>query len=142
MTPPIPTRKAPPEMRLPTPRHVALASFALGGATAVLGIAYATTEVHRPPQLERESVVALIERPLGWAMLVVGLWVVAAASTGVTRASAHAIAAVLHGAYLLALVATYVLAFPWQPLQGVALAIFGLVAHGGASLDYWRRGYR
>ena len=135
-------RLAPAGMRLPIPKHVTAASLALGLATIVLGIAYATTDVYRPPELEAQSVVALVERPLGWCMVLVGTWVVLAALAGAARASAHAIAAVLHGAYLFALLMTYVLAYPLQPLHGVALAVFGLVAHGGAGIDYWKRGYR
>ena len=129
-------------MKLPTPRHVTLASLVLGVATLVLGVGYATTEVYRVPELQAESVVALIEHPLGWLMIVSGAWVVLATITRTARASAHAVAAILHGAYLVALMATFVLAYPLQPVQGVALALFGLVAHGGASLDYWGRGWR
>lgn len=135
-------RLAPAGMRLPVPAHVVAASIALGVATTTLGIAYATTTVNRSPELEAKSVVALVERPLGWLMVIVGAWVVLAALSGAARSSAHAIAAVLHGAYLIALVATFVLAYPLQPLHGVALAVFGLVAHGGAAIDYWKRGYR
>lgn len=135
-------RLAPAGMRLPVPWHVIAASIVLGVATIVLGVAYATTEVNRAPALEAKSVVALIERPLGWLMVVIGAWVVLAAMAGTARASAHSIAAVLHGAYLVALLATFVLAYPLQPLHGVALAVFGLVAHGGAGIDYWKRGYR
>lgn len=136
------TRRAPAEMRLPVPRHVIVASLAMGLGTLVLGYGYVTTDVRRPPELERESVVALIEHPLGWAMIAAGAWVLLAVTTSRARASAHAIAAVLHGLYLLAISATFVLAYPLQPVQGVALALFGVVAHGGASLDYWKRGYR
>ena len=136
------TRKAPAEMRLPVPRHVAAASILMGLGSCVLGITYATTDVHRRPELEARSVVAVIERPLGWITLAIGLWVVCAALLGRSRASAHAVAAVAHGAYFIALAATYVLAFPYQPLPAVALALFGLIAHGGASLDYWQRGWR
>jgi CHASE2 domain-containing sensor protein len=129
-------------MRLPVPRHVAAASVLMGFATCVLGGAYATTDVYRRPELEARSVVAVIEEPLGWVTLAVGLWVVAAALLGRSRASAHAVAAVCHGAYFVAIAATYVLAFPYQPLPAVALALFGLIAHGGASIDYWQRGWR
>jgi len=135
-------RRAPADMRLPVPRHVILASLAMGVGTVVLGFAYATTSVYRRPELEARSVVAIIERPLGWAMIVVGLWVIAATVGRHTRASAHAVAAVLHGAYLAAIAATYLFAWPFQSLAGVALALFGCVAHGGAALDYWQRGYR
>ena len=129
-------------MRLPTPRHVWLATLTLGLGTLVLGFGYLTTKVYRVPELEEQSVVAVIERPLGGLMLVVGAWVFVAGLTGCGRAIAHAVAAILHGAYFVALAATYVLAYPLQPEQGVALGLFGLVAHGGASIDYWQRGWR
>lgn len=138
----IPTRRAPAAMRLPVPRHVAAASLVMGIGTVVLGIGYATTKVLRAPALEAKSVVAAIEVPLGWVMVAVGAWVTVAAIVGHGRASAHAIAAVVHGAYLLALVITFVIAYPLQPVQGVALALFGFIAHGGACLDYWQRGWR
>jgi hypothetical protein len=129
-------------MRLPVPRHVALASLAMGAASVILGVAYATGSVYRRPELEARSVVAIIEQPLGWALIAVGLWVIAAGAFRHTRASAHAVAAVLHGAYLAALAATYVLAYPLQSLAPVALALFACVAHGGGAIDYWQRGYR
>jgi hypothetical protein len=140
--PGIPTRKAPPDMRLPVPRYIRLSSAALGIATAVMGIGYATIQVYRRPALEAQSVVAVIEEPLGWAMFAAGLWVLAAALIGHGRASAHGVAAACHAAFLGAIAATYVIAYPLQPIQGVALALFGFIAHGGASLDYWQRGWR
>jgi hypothetical protein len=129
-------------MRLPVPRHVQAASVAMGVGTIVLGIAYATSSVYRRPELEDRSVVALIERPLGWLMIAVGVWVVIAAVIRHTRASAHAVAAVMHGGYLAAMAATFFLAFPYQSAAGVALALFPFVAHGGCAIDYWSRGYR
>jgi hypothetical protein len=135
-------RRAPADMRLPVPRHVALASLAMGVGTVVLGLAYATGTVYRRPQLEAKSVVALIETPLGWVMAAVGAWVIVAGVAGHARASAHGVAATVCGAYLLAMCATVVLAWPLQSFVGPALALFPFVAHGGAALDYWQRGYR
>lgn len=139
---PIPTRRAPAEMRLYVPRHVVLSSIALGAATTILGAGYAAGTVYRRPELEDRSLVAVLEHPLGWVMVVLGAWVVLAALLGVSRASAHGLAAVAHGLYLVAIAATFVLAYPFQSIVGVALAIFGFVAHGGACLAYWERGYR
>jgi hypothetical protein len=129
-------------MRLPVPRHVIAASLAMGIASVILGGAYATSSVYRRPELEARSVVALIEVPLGWALIAIGLWVIAAGAFRHTRASAHAVAAVIHGAYLAAMVATLILAWPLQSFAGVALALFPCVAHGGCAIDYWQRGYR
>jgi vacuolar-type H+-ATPase subunit I/STV1 len=129
-------------MRLPVPRHVIAASILMGLASIVLGYAYATSSVYRRPQLEARSVVAVIEQPLGWVLIVVGLWVMGAAIGRHTRASAHAVAAVVHAAYLAALCATFVLAYPLQSVAGIALALFPCVAHGGAAIEYWQRGYR
>jgi len=136
------TRKAPPGMRLPVPRHVVLASLLMGVGTLTLGIGYATVAVYRRPDVEARSVVAAIEHPLGWCMAVIGAWVLLAVITGHTRASAHVVAAVAHGVYLAAVLITIVLTYPLTPPQLGALALFGLIAHGGAALDYWKRGYR
>jgi hypothetical protein len=139
---PFQPRRAPADMRLPVPRHVVAASLAMGVGTIVLGVAYATTSVYRRPELEARSVVAVIERPLGWVLIVLGAWVVLAAVGRHTRASAHAVTAVAHGAYLAAIAATYVLAYPFQSLAPVALALFACIGHGGAAIDFWQRGYR
>lgn len=138
----IPTRKAPPGMRLPVPRHVALASFAMGVGTFVLGVGYATVEVYRRPEVAERSVIAVIEHPLGWVLALLGLWVTIASIVGRSRASAHALAAVAHGVYLAAALVTLALTYPLTPPQLGALALFGFVAHGGAALDYWQRGWR
>lgn len=129
-------------MRLPVPRHVAAASVVLGVASVILGVGYATVKVIRPPELEAQSILAVIEVPLGWVLAVAGLVVIVAAALRSARASAHTLAAVAHGAFLVALLLTYVNAYPLQAPQGPALALFGFVAHGGAALDYWQRGYR
>lgn len=135
-------RRAPSDMRLPVPRHVMLASIAMGASSIVLGYAYATGMVYRRPELEAKSVVALIERPLGIVLIIIGLWVVAAGIGRHSRASAHVVAAVCHGAYLVAMCATVIIAWPHQSFVGPALAAFAFIAHGGAALDFWQRGYR
>jgi hypothetical protein len=140
---PIRPRRAPADMRLPVPRHATLASLLLGAVTAALGFVYLTEIVpNRSQALEGESVVAVIEQPLGWALLVAGGWVAVACLLRQARSSAHAIAAVVHLVHLFALVATFVIAYPLQPAPPVLSAVFAVVAHGGASLDYWKRGYR
>jgi len=136
------TRKAPPGMKLPVPRHVRLASLLMGVGTLILGLGYATVEVYRRPEVAERSVVAAIEHPLGWVMAVLGVWVVLATITGHSRASAHTVAAVAHGVYFAAVLITCVLTYPLTPPQLGALALFGFIAHGGAALDYWQRGYR
>jgi hypothetical protein len=140
---PFKPRRAPADMRLPVPRHATAASIVLGVATAALGFAYLTAIVpNRSAALEEQSVVAVIENPLGWALLASGGWVVVATLVRQARSSAHAIAAVVHLAHLCALAATFVIAWPLQPAPPVITAVFAVIAHGGASLDMWKRGYR
>jgi hypothetical protein len=136
------TRKAPLGMRLPVPRHVQLASALMGIGTLVLGVSYAVIPVYRRPEVADRSVVAAIEHPLGWCMAVVGVWVLVSTALGHSRASAHTVAAVAQLVYLGAVVWTIALTYPFTPPQAGALALFGFIAHGGAALDYWKRGYR
>jgi hypothetical protein len=143
VTDPIPTRRAPADMRLPVPRHVRMASVVLGVATCLLGFVYLTEITpNRAAPLEEESVVAVIELPLGWTFLGVGGWVVIAACVAQARASAHAVAAAVHTVHLMALVVTFFIAYPLQPAPPVITAVFAVIAHGGASLDHWQRGWR
>lgn len=130
-------------MRLPVPGHVRLWGAVLGLLTLGLGLSYLLSPVpNRAPELEARSVVALIELPLGFAMIGAGGWVVVATLVSQARSSAHAVAGVVHLAHVAALAATFVLAYPYQPLPGLFLASFGVIAHGGACLDYWQRGWR
>lgn len=139
----IPTRRAPEGLRLPVPMFVRLWGTVLGLLSTALGVTFLASPVpNRPPDLEVRSVVAVIEVPLGIALAAAGLWVVAATITGHSRASAHAVAGVVHLAHLVALVATFVIAYPLQPLPIIVLAAFAVIAHGGACLDYWHRGWR
>ena len=136
-------RRAPADMRLPVPLHVRLASVLLGLSSCLLGFAYLTAIVpNRSPELAEKSVVAVIETPLGWALLAVGGWVVIAAAVAQARSSSHLVAAAVHGVHLAALIATFFIAWPLQPAPPVITAVFAVVAHGGASLDYWKRGWR
>jgi hypothetical protein len=140
---PIPTRRAPAGMRLPVPPFIRVWGAVLGGLTMALGLALTVEPVpNRPEQLEARSVVALIELPLGLAMIGAGAWVILATALTQARASAHAVAAVVHGAHLGALAATFVIAYPWQPAPPIVTAGFAVIAHGGACLDYWQRGWR
>lgn len=140
---PIPTRRAPTEMRLPVPGHVQLWGAVLGFGTALLGFLYLSAFTpNRRPELEAISVVAKIETPLAWFMLAAGGWVVVATAVSQARSSAHAIAAVVHSAHLVALGATFVIAYPLASAPGVVQASFAVIAHGGACLEYWQRGWR
>lgn len=139
----IPTRRAPAGMRLPVPVHVRVWGSVLGMLTALLGFVFLAPPVpNRPADLDARSVVAVFEQPLGWALLAVGGWVVLASIVGHARASAHAVAGVVHVAHLVALVATFLIAYPLQPVPQIVLAGFAVIAHGGACLDYWQRGWR
>lgn len=140
---PYPTRRAPDAMRLPVPAHVRLWGAVLGLFTAALGFVFLTSPVpNRPPDLEAASVVAIIELPLGLAMIGAGGWTVLATLVTQARASAHAVTAVVHLAHVFALCATFVIAYPMQPLPPILTGVFAVIAHGGASLDYWQRGWR
>lgn len=139
----IPTRRAPAGLRLPVPLFVRLWGSVLGLGTLLLGVLYLTEPVpNRTPELEARSVVAVIEVPLGWAMVGAGLWVVTATLVSHSRASAHAVAGIVHLAHAVALAATAVIAYPLQPLPVLVLAAFAVIAHGGACLDYFGRGWR
>lgn len=139
----IPTRRAPEGLRLPVPLSVRLWGAVLGMLTVALGLVYLIAPVpNRPPALEARSVVAVIEVPLGWAMVAAGLWVVAATLVSHSRASAHAVAGIVHLAHAVAIAATVVIAYPLQPLPVLVLATFAVIAHGGACLDYFGRGWR
>ena len=140
---PIPTRRAPVGMRLPVPAFIRVWGAVLGLLSAALGLVLLTAPVpNRPLALESRSVVALIELPLGLAMIGAGGWVVVATPVGQATASAHAVTGVVHLAHVFALAATFVIAYPWQPIPPIVTASFAVIAHGGACLDYWQRGWR
>lgn len=139
----IPTRRAPAGLRLPVPLFIRLWGAVLGMLTVALGLVYLITPVpNRPPELAARSVVAVIEVPLGWSMVAAGVWVVTATVVSHSRASAHAVAGIVHLAHTVAIAATVVIAYPLQPLPVLVLAAFAVIAHGGACLDYWQRGWR
>jgi hypothetical protein len=134
-------RTAPPGLTLAVPLHVQLTSVFLGLGSMALGLVYLISPPKRNGPLSN-SVMALMEQPLGWVMVVLGLWVVLAAGFRSSRASAHAVAAMCHGAYMAALVATALMTEPPRLTVAAVLSLFAVVAHGGACLDYWKRGYR
>lgn len=135
-------RTAPQELALPVPPYVKVLGVGLGLGTAVLGLVYLLWPPYRPPGIAELSVVATIEPALGWVMVMLGTWVVAATLVGHGRASAHAVAAAAHGVYMLALVWSLFLTGPIVPSVAATLSWFALIAHAGWSLDYWQRGYR
>ena len=134
-------RIAPPGLTLPVPLHVRVTSVGLGVATYLLGLVYLVSPPRRTGPLSN-SVMALMETPLGWCMVFLGCWVVLAAFTSAARASAHGVAAVAHLAYCVALVVTWASLEPPTPTVASVLSVFAFVAHGGACIDYWKRGYR
>lgn len=124
------------------PLHVKVAGGALGLVTAMLGLIYLLAPPRRVPALERVSVVAVLEPFLGWAMLAIGGWVLLATATATARASAHLVAAVSHALYFGACVASFLLTVPPRPTVAAVLALGVFIAHGGACLAYWQRGWR
>lgn len=134
-------RVAPPGLTLPVPLHVRITSVGLGVGTMLLGLIYLTAPPRRDGPLS-SSVMALMECPLGWVMLALGGWVVLASFGRSARSSAHGVAAVAHLTYSGALVATWLQLEPPQPTVASVLSVFAVVAHGGACIDYWKRGYR
>lgn len=138
---PMRTRVAPPGLTLPVPAHVRITSVGLGAASMMLGLLYLTNPPKRTGPLSN-SVMALMETPLGWVMLVLGGWVILASVSSCARSSAHAVAAIAHAAYTVALIVTWAQLNPPSPTVASVLSVFAFVAHGGASIDYWKRGYR
>lgn len=138
---PLTTRTAPPGLTLPVPLHVRVTSVGLGVGTMLLGLIYLTAPPRRDGPLS-SSVMALMEAPLGWVMLALGGWVVLAALSQCARSSAHGVAAIVHLTYTVALVATFLQLVPPKPSVASVLSVFAVVAHGGACIDYWKRGYR
>lgn len=135
------TRVAPPGLTLPVPIHVSLTSAALGLCTLALGVIYLTAPPKRTGPLS-SSTMGLLEVPLGVVMMCLGLLVVAATVAGKARSSAHGVAAMTHFVYTVALVLTFLQTVPPKPTVASVLSVFAFVAHGGACIDYWKRGWR
>lgn len=135
------TRVAPAGMTLPVPRHVTVAGCLMGGATAALGLLLITVGV-RPGGALDTTVLLALRLPLGWAFLLIGLAVVCAHVTDAARASVHGVAAVAHVVHCLALFVSVAFSDYRQVTVASVLSLFAWVAHGGCSLDFWKRGYR
>lgn len=134
-------RIAPPGMTLPVPRHVKVAGTLMGAATFGLGLVLLLAPP-RPGGALDTTVLQLIRQPLGWAFLLIGLAVVCAHVLGAARASVHGVAAVAHVVHCVALFASVAFSVRGQFTVASTLSLFAWVAHGGCSLDYWKRGYR
>lgn len=134
-------RIAPAGLTLPVPRHVAVAGTLMGLATFALGTVLLLTTA-RPGSALDTTVLQVIRRPLGWAFLAIGLAVVCAHLLGMARASAHGVASVAHVVHCVALFVSVAFTVHHQVTVASVLSLFAWVAHGGCSLDYWKRGYR
>lgn len=134
-------RTAPPGLTLPVPLHVQVVSVFMGLATVVLGMVYLTNP---PPMASPTRVTTLSELTpaLAWCMVATGAWVILATFARAARASAHGVAAVVHVTYCVGLVATFLTLEPFRVTVVSALSVFAWVAHGGACIDYWKRGWK
>lgn len=135
-------RTAPPGLTLAVPTHVQVASGFMGLATVVLGIVYLTS----PPPLASPARVTTtlseLTPALAWCMVAVGAWVILATFARAARASAHGVAAVVHLTYCAGLVITFLDLEPFRVSAISALSVFAWIAHGGACIDYWKRGWK
>jgi len=138
---PLTPRVAPPGMALPVPVHVQLASLVLGGLTVLLGCVYVTSP---PPagSAARPTTISELTPVVAWVMVAVGGWVVLATVARAARSSAHGVAAVVHATYCVGLVITSLTFEPFRVTVVSILSVFAVVAHGGACIDYWKRGWK
>ena len=134
-------RIAPAGLTLPVPRHVMLAGVFMGAATAALGVLLLTTG-YQPGSALDTTVLQLLRQPLGWSFLLIGVAATCAHLTGTARASVHGVAAVAHVIHCVALFVSVAFSSYGQVTVASMLSLFAWVAHGGCSLDYWKRGYR
>lgn len=141
-TDPLMPRTAPPGLTLPVPVHVQLAGGALGAATVWLGLVYLVTPPPLASVARPASTLALLTPALAWCMIAAGGWVILSTVARAARASAHLVAAVVHLAYLAGLVATFLQLQPFRISVVSALSVFAVIAHGGACIDYWKRGWK
>jgi hypothetical protein len=135
------TRTAPAGLTLSVPVYVRSAGAAMGVATVLLGLIYLLVPPSRDPDARRTTI-AVLEPYLGTAMVVLGILVVLATIASTLRAVAHGVTAVAHGAYVFALITSFLALDPIRPSVASVLSIFAVIAHGGASIDYWQRGHR
>jgi len=136
------TRLAPPGLTLPVPLHVQLVSLAMGVASVLLGVVYLTDPPRpRSPALP-VATVEYLTPAMAWCMVCAGAWVILAAVARAGRSSAHGVAAVVHVTYCAGLVATFVELQPFRISVVSILSVFAWIAHGGACIDYWKRGWK
>lgn len=138
---PLTPRVAPLGMTLPVPRHVTVAGTLMGAATFGLGMLLLLSPP-RPGTPLAVTMLELIRPPLAWAFLLIGVAVICAHLTRTARASVHAVAAVAHVVHCVALFLSVAFSSYGQLTVASVLSLFAWVAHGGCSLDYWKRGYR
>lgn len=129
-------------MTLDVPVHVRCAGGLLGVGTVLIGLIYLAAPPERRGPSQLTSVIAVMEPVLGWVMLVLGSGVVLATVLGQARASAHVLATAVHATYMGGLVVQFLITQPVRPTVTAVLSFMGAVAHGGAALAYWQRGYR
>lgn len=140
-TDPLMPRVAPPGLTLTVPLHVQLASAVLGALTVVLGCSYLTS----PPPVgsaARPTTIGELTPVLAWVMVAAGGWVILSVAARAARSSAHGIAAVVHATYCAGLVITSLTFEPFRVTVVSILSVFAVVAHGGACIDYWKRGWK
>jgi len=134
-------RVAPPGMTLPVPRHVTVAGMLMATATAGLGLLLILTPP-KPGTALDTTILTLVRGPLSWLFLLIGVAAVCAHLAGAARASVHGVAAVAHLVHCVALFLSVAFSSYGQVTVASVLSVFAWVAHGGCSLDFWKRGYR
>jgi hypothetical protein len=118
-----------------------MAGTFMGATTAALGVLLLTTG-YVPGGALDTTVLQVLRWPLGWFFLLIGAATVCAHLTGTARASVHGVAAVAHVVHCVALFVSVAFSSYGQVTVAAMLSLFAWVAHGGCSLDYWKRGYR
>jgi hypothetical protein len=141
-TDPLMPRTAPPGLTLPVPLHVQLASAVMGAATVLLGLVYLVT----PPRLggaaQPFSTVDALTPPLAWCMVAGGAAVILATVARAARSSTHGVTAVVHLTYCVGLAISALQQEPVRITVVSVLSVFAFIAHGGACIDYWKRGWK
>jgi len=138
---PLRTRPAPLGLTLPVPLHVQFVSLLMGAATVLLGVVYLVSPPATGPA-RPVSTVEYLTPILAWAMVASGAWVILATIARAARSSAHGVAAVVHLTYCAGLVVTFVELQPFRVTVVSILSVFAWIAHGGACIDYWKRGWK
>lgn len=141
-TDPLMPRTAPPGLTLPVPLHVQLVGGLMGLATVVLGLVYLVSPPPLASPVRPATTLGVLTPVLAWCMVAVGGWVMLATFARAARSSAHGVAAVVHLTYCAGLVLTFLQLEPLRVTVVSALSVFAVIAHGGAAIDYWRRGWK